>query len=83
LRDQHAVVSVETVSMMADTHRDAVGLVRQVSPGGVAAARQLERLLALKDQAQSGFDDVVGSKLSASLRQARALVAFAEEVLER
>jgi hypothetical protein len=62
-------------------HRDAVALVRRVAPGGAEAARQLERLLGLKDQAQYGFEDVGGQKAQAALRQARALVAFAEGVL--
>lgn len=64
-------------------HRDAVALVRQVVPGGTDAAKQLERLMGLKDQAQYGFEDVAGQKLAAALRQARALVAFAASVLER
>lgn len=64
-------------------HRDAVALLRQVAPGGRDAAAQLERLLGLKDQAQYGFEDLAGQKLVAALRQARALVTFAESVLER
>ena len=64
-------------------HRDAVALVRQVSPGGADAARRLERLLGLKDQVQYGFEDIGGTKLIAAQRQARALVAFAESVLGR
>jgi hypothetical protein len=65
------------------THRDAVALLRQVSPGGPDGAGQLERLIALKDQAQYGFEDVAGRKLVAALRQARALVALAEQTLAR
>jgi hypothetical protein len=64
-------------------HRDAVALLRQVASGGRDAAAQLERLLGLKDQAQYGFEDLGGQKLAAALRQARALVTFAEGVLER
>jgi len=64
-------------------HRDAVALVRQVEPGGVDAAKQLERLLGLKDQAQYGFEDIGGQRLNAARRQARALVAFAENALDR
>jgi hypothetical protein len=64
-------------------HRDAIALLRQVAPGGGDAAGQLERLLGLKDHAQYGFEDLAGRKLVAALRQARALVAFAERVLER
>jgi hypothetical protein len=64
-------------------HRDAVELVRRVTPGGSDAAKQLERLLGLKDQAQYGLQDVAGQKLQTARRQARALVAFAERVLGR
>lgn len=64
-------------------HREAVALLRQVTPCGRDAAAQLERLLGLKDQAQYGFEDLAGQKLVAALRQARALVTFAESVLER
>jgi ferric-dicitrate binding protein FerR (iron transport regulator) len=62
-------------------HRDAVDLLREVSPGGPEAAAQLERLLGLKDQAQYGFQDVTGRKLAAALRQAGALVALAERAV--
>ena len=64
-------------------HRDAVALVRQVEPGGTEAAKQLERLLGLKDQAQYGFEDIAGQRLAAARRQARALVAFAENAMNR
>jgi hypothetical protein len=64
-------------------HRDAAALVRRVVPGGVDAAKQLERLLGLKDQAQYGFEDIGGQRLNAARRQARALVAFAERALNQ
>jgi hypothetical protein len=64
-------------------HRDVVTLVRDVAPGGPDAAKQLERLLGIKDQAQYGFEDVGGQRLEAARRQARALVAFAERALAR
>ena len=64
-------------------HRDAVALVRQVSPGGPDAAKQLERLLGIKDQAQYGLEDLSGQKLLTARRQAQALVRFAERVLGR
>jgi hypothetical protein len=64
-------------------HRDAVAVVRQVSPGGPDAAKQLSRLMNLKDQAQYGFETMSGQKLTSSVRQARALVEFAREVLAR
>jgi hypothetical protein len=64
-------------------HRDAVNVVRDVAPGGPDAAKALSRLLALKDEAQYGFDDVGGQKLEQALRWARALVRFADETLRR
>jgi hypothetical protein len=67
----------------SQTHRDAVPLVRQVVPGGPEAAKQLERLLGLKDQAQYGLEDISGQKLLTARRQAKALVGFAERALGR
>jgi hypothetical protein len=64
-------------------HRDAVNVVRDVAPGGPDAAKALSRLLALKDEAHYGFDDVGGQKLEHALRWARALVQFADETLRR
>jgi hypothetical protein len=69
--------------MRSQNHRDAVALLRRVSPGGGDAARSLERLLALKDQAQYGFEDLSGQKLTTAVRHARALITFAARVLER
>ncbi len=45
-------------------HRDAVLLVRRVSPGGPDAARALERLLAVKDVAQYGLGDMSRQRLT-------------------
>ena len=67
----------------SQNHRDAAALLRQVSPGGLEGAPQFERLLGLKDQAQYGFEDVSGQKLSTALRQARTLIALAEQTLAR
>jgi hypothetical protein len=67
----------------AQDHRQAADLVEQVTPGGKAAAQALRRLLGLKDEAQYGLFDVGGGDLQAALRQARALVRFADEVLQR
>jgi len=64
-------------------HLEAASLVEQVAPDGPTAAKALERVLSLKDEAQYGFTDLGGQRLLASLRQARALTAFAESVLER
>jgi hypothetical protein len=64
-------------------HRDAVGLLRQVSPGGGDAAKQLERLLGFKDEAQYGFTAPTGQQLQHAVRRAKALLAHAEQVLRR
>lgn len=63
-------------------HRDAIGLLGQVAPDGADAARRLQRLLAIKDEAQYGFGDVGGQKHQAALRHARALVTLAAKALE-
>lgn len=64
-------------------HRQAVGLVEQVAPGGDQAANSLRRLLSLKDEAHYGLFDVGGQNLQAALRQARGLVEFAAEIVRR
>lgn len=64
-------------------HRDAVSLLREVAPGGPAAAKHLARLLDLKDASHYGFNDIGSARCTAVLRQAAALVAFAEEVVRR
>jgi hypothetical protein len=67
----------------SEDHRDAIGLVRSIEPGGPAAAKQLDRLLGIKDASQYGLRDVGGPALVAARRQARALVTFAETVVLR
>jgi hypothetical protein len=67
----------------SENHRDAVELLGQVAPGGVDAAKQLERLLSLKDESQYGFTNLTGQKLQQAIRRAKALVAHAEEVVRR
>jgi hypothetical protein len=62
---------------------EAGSLLEQVTPGGKAAAKSLERLLNLKDEAHYGLFDVGGQDLKSALRQASALVEFAAEVLHR
>lgn len=64
-------------------HREAAALLAQVEPGGTQAATSLSRLLSLKDDAQYGLFDVGGQDLRSALRQARALIEFAEEVVRR
>jgi hypothetical protein len=62
-------------------HRDAADLIRRITAGGDQAARHLGRLLGLKDAAQYGLNEVSGPTLIAAQRQAKALVAFAEQVV--
>lgn len=64
-------------------HRQAVGLVEQVAPGGIRAAKDLRRLLNLKDEAHYGLFDVSGQHLQSALRQAKALVEFAVKAIQR
>jgi hypothetical protein len=67
----------------AQDHRQAASLLEQVTPGGEAAAKSLERLLNLKDEAHYGLFDVGGNDLKTALRQAGKLAEFAAEVLRR
>jgi hypothetical protein len=64
-------------------HREAVDLIAQIEPGGKQAGNVLRRLLDLKDEAHYGLFDVGGKDLRAALRQATALVTFADDVLRR
>jgi hypothetical protein len=67
----------------SDNHRDAVNLVKQVTPGGPDAANALQRLLNLKDESQYGFGGMGSQKHAVAIRHAKALVAFAEQTLQR
>lgn len=64
-------------------HREAVALVQQVSPGGVEAAKHLDRLLVIKDTAHYGVIHVSGPELKSALRNAQALVKLAGDRLRR
>lgn len=66
-----------------EDHRQAGVLVAQIEPDGKEAAGKLGRLLAVKNDADYGLDIVSGEKHHMAIRQARALVAFAETVLRR
>jgi hypothetical protein len=55
-------------------HRQALALLNQVAPHGPALARDLSRLLAVKDDAHYGLLHVSGQRSAAALRQARRLV---------
>jgi hypothetical protein len=64
-------------------HHEAETLVKQVDPGGPAAATALRRLLDQKDTAHYGLVHVSGQSLKAALRQAQTLVDFAATVVGR
>jgi hypothetical protein len=64
-------------------HHDAESLLRQISPGGPAAARNLQKLIDLKDAAHYGFFDISRPELRKALRQARSLLKFTDDVLSR
>jgi len=67
----------------SDNHHDAELLLEQITPGGKRAASQLRQLIDIKDTAHYGFIDISAAQLKRSLRQARHLVEFAEEILRR
>ena len=64
-------------------HKQAVTLLGDVSPNGDTAAKHLDRLLDLKDSAHYGVVHLPGTELRSAMRQARALVEFAESRLRR
>jgi hypothetical protein len=55
-------------------HKQALALLTEVAPDGPAMARDLERLLAVKDDAHYGLLHVSAQRATAALRQARRLV---------
>jgi hypothetical protein len=55
-------------------HRQATTLLAQVAPDGPAMARDLERLLAVKDDAHYGMLHVSSARVATALKQARRLV---------
>ncbi len=65
----------------SEDHREAVDLLRQVTPGGAKAANDLALLLGLKDESQYGFGDIAATKLRRALRRAGSLIEFAAEAL--
>jgi hypothetical protein len=64
-------------------HREAVGIVERVQPGGDDAGKALRRLLDQKDKAEYGFGDVGAPAVRSALRQAESLVRFAERALRQ
>lgn len=67
----------------SENHHDAETLLATITPGGKRAASQLRQLIEIKDTAHYGFITVTAPTLKRSLRQARHLLEFAEEMLRR
>jgi len=55
--------------------------LREITPGGAAAAKQLRKLIDLKDTAHNGFLDVSRAELRQAMRRARSVLEFADNVL--
>lgn len=66
-----------------ENHRDAAELLGRIADGGRKAAKDLERLIAMKTKSQYGFDDVAPSDPVAAIRRAKSLVEFAEQMRKR
>jgi hypothetical protein len=64
-------------------HRDAAAFLRQIAPGGEAAAKDFERLVGLKDKAHYSFLNISGQDRTSAIRRASKLVDFARGVLQR
>jgi hypothetical protein len=62
-------------------HHDAERLLAEIVPKGRDAAKDLRRLLDLKDAAQYGVIHVSAAELRSARRRARALVLFAAETV--
>lgn len=60
-------------------HHDAERLLTEIVPGGRGAAKDLRRLLDLKDTAQYGIMHVSATELRSAMRRARALLGFATQ----
>jgi len=66
----------------SDDHHQAERFLQRIA-GGKTAARHLRDLVDLKDAAHYGFIDVSRPELRKALRRARAMLDFANEVLDR
>jgi hypothetical protein len=64
-------------------HHDAERLLAEIVPGGRDAAKELRRLLDLKDAAHYGVMHVSASELRSALRRARSLLRFASDATGR
>jgi hypothetical protein len=64
-------------------HREAATLIARIDPDGKRIATSLRRLLSLKDEAHYGLYEIGSKDLRVALRQARSLLDFAGEIVER
>ena len=64
-------------------HRQAEAVLAEIMPDGAEAGKHLARLLDLKDSVQYGMIHVSRAEITAALRRADRLIAFAELQLHR
>lgn len=79
--DAGCCASLNLRSRSAD-HRDAVQLIRRI-PEGEEVSNDLRRLLGLKDDSQYGVKQISATDEKKSLRWARNLLDFAEQVVDQ
>lgn len=79
-RDAACCSALGTMARGQD-HRHATDLVADVYPSGKDAAKQLARLLSLKEASQYGAKPISAADRRGALRQGANLIAFADEAL--
>jgi len=67
----------------SQNHRDAADLLKQIEPGGPAAAKAFIRLIDLKDTAHYGLITVSPERLRIAIRDTDTLIEVATQVLSR
>lgn len=83
-----AIVAADSLSCLrlgcmnrSPDHDDAVELIRTIAPNGPALARDLARVLGVKDPAHDGVVFVAAGRLKQTMRAASRLVDAAEAAL--
>ena len=66
-----------------DAHAEAPDLVKRIPDGGTAASQALRRAVALKNKAQYNLLPISKADRDTAHKQARKIIAFAADVLER
>lgn len=90
-RLEHARKFLEVAELVAGEAGDleyvsaaaALAVLGGITASDAACCAALSRLLSLKDEAHYGLFDVSGQDLQAALRQTKALLEFAGEVIQR